>query len=89
MPGNVNNAIDNYLHSLPMFSIVSVRQIFIIKLDHLEERYVAVIEIGLTEVSSCNPTVVEGQHINKGDELGYFQFGGSSYVVIFDKALEL
>ena len=43
----------------------------------------------MTEVSSCCPTVEEGQHVNKGDQLGYFQYGGSSYALVFDKDLEL
>ena len=41
------------------------------------------------EVSGCHPTVVEGQKVIKGDQLGYFQFGGSSHIVIFDKNFEL
>jgi len=43
----------------------------------------------MTEVSSCCPSVVEGQKVKKGDQLGYFQYGGSSYAMIFDKNLEL
>jgi phosphatidylserine decarboxylase len=48
-----------------------------------------VIEVGMTEVSSCRSTVTEGQRVAKGDELGYFQFGGSSYAMVFDKNLSL
>ena len=43
----------------------------------------------MVEVSGCQPTVIEGQKINKGEQLGYFQFGGSSHVVIFDKEFDL
>ena len=49
----------------------------------------AVIEIGMVEVSSINSTVIEGQKIKKGDQLGYFAFGGSSYVMVFDKDMKL
>jgi len=67
-----------------MLSVVSVRQVFIIKMN--DGKHVAVIEIGMTEVSSCQSTVIEGQRISQGDELGYFQFGGSSHAIIFDKS---
>ena len=43
----------------------------------------------MTEVSSCHPTVEEGQEVEKGQELGYFQYGGSSYAMVFDRSLEL
>jgi phosphatidylserine decarboxylase len=71
-----------------MLSVVSVRQVFIIQLDG-SDKLIAVIEIGMAEVSGCHPTVIEGQHVNKGDELGYFAFGGSSYAMIFDKDFDL
>lgn len=68
-----------------MLSMVSVRHIFIIMIDDGSGRCVAVIEIGMTEVSSCKPTVSEGEQVKKGDQLGYFQFGGSSLAMVFDK----
>lgn len=39
--------------------------------------------IGMVEVSTCQITVQEGQHVKKGDELGMFHFGGSTYCLIF------
>ena len=80
---------NNFNDSQPMLSVVSVRQVFIIKLNDQSNRYIAVIEIGMCEISSCQPTVIEGQAVKKGDQLGYFQFGGSSYAIIFDKKLSL
>lgn len=41
------------------------------------------IAVGMAEVSSCEITVVEGQHLNKGDELGMFHFGGSTHCLVF------
>jgi phosphatidylserine decarboxylase len=87
--GQGNRDIENYIASQPMLSIVSVRQIYIIKLDDYPDSYVTVIEIGMAEVSSCHSTVIEGQRVEKGDQLGYFQFGGSSHVIIFDKNLPI
>ena len=69
--------------------MVSVRQVIIIRIDDESGRLVSLIEIGMSEVSSCHPTVEEGQYVNKGDQLGYFQYGGSSYALVFDKDLEL
>ena len=43
----------------------------------------------MAEVSSCVSTVIEGQKVNKGDQLGYFQFGGSSHTIIFDKDMDI
>ena len=87
--GGLHEGIENYVKSLPMLSMVSVRQVIIIRIDDGSGRLVALIEIGMTEVSSCCPTVEEGQYVNKGDQLGYFQYGGSSYALVFDKDLEL
>ena len=43
----------------------------------------------MAEVSSCISTAIEGQEVNAGDQLGYFQFGGSSHCVIFDKNMDV
>lgn len=43
----------------------------------------------MVEVSSCNSTVIEGQKVKKGDQLGYFAFGGSSYAMVFDRDFDL
>lgn len=42
-----------------------------------------VIPIGMAEVSSCLVTVKEGQAVSKGDQIGYFQFGGSTHCLVF------
>ncbi|MBV8298882.1 MAG: phophatidylserine decarboxylase associated domain-containing protein [Candidatus Eremiobacteraeota bacterium] len=44
---------------------------------------VCVIPIGITEISSVTITVQPGQVIAKGDELGYFSYGGSSMCLVF------
>ncbi|CAF2112467.1 unnamed protein product [Rotaria magnacalcarata] len=43
----------------------------------------AFVAIGALLVGSVNFTVEPKQHINKGDELGYFAYGGSTIVVAF------
>ena len=41
------------------------------------------VAVGMVEVSSCVVSVKEGQHVKKGDELGFFQFGGSTHCLVF------
>lgn len=43
----------------------------------------------MAEVSSCNSIVNEGDTLQKGQQLGRFEFGGSSHVIIFDKKAKL
>jgi phosphatidylserine decarboxylase len=38
----------------------------------------------MSDVSSCTTVVEPGQHVAKGEEIGYFQFGGSTHCLIFE-----
>jgi phosphatidylserine decarboxylase len=64
---------------------VSARAIILIQADDPVIGLMAVVPVGMVEVSSCviSPEVVPGHHVDKGDELGYFQFGGSTECLIF------
>ena len=44
---------------------------------------VAAVPVGMTFISSVNLTPQVGARLRKGDEFGYFQFGGSDIVLIF------
>jgi phosphatidylserine decarboxylase len=44
---------------------------------------VCVIPIGITEISSVTIQVKSGDYVKKGDELGYFSYGGSSMALVF------
>jgi phosphatidylserine decarboxylase len=44
---------------------------------------VCVIPIGITEISSVTIKVKAGDRLAKGDELGYFSYGGSSMALVF------
>jgi phosphatidylserine decarboxylase len=46
---------------------------------------ICVVPIGMAEVSSCVVTVKAGQKVKKGEQIGYFQFGGSTHCVLFKK----
>lgn len=39
--------------------------------------------VGMSDVSSCVIDVEPGQHVAKGQETGYFQFGGSTHCLVF------
>lgn len=62
---------------------VATRAIIFIEADDPDIGLVCVMPIGMAEVSSCKLTAKVGDSIKKGDELGYFQYGGSSYCLVF------
>jgi phosphatidylserine decarboxylase len=45
---------------------------------------VAVLPIGMTQVSSVVITAEVGVTVRKGEELAYFQFGGSDIILLFE-----
>ena len=45
---------------------------------------VACLPVGMAQVSSVVITAEVGKTIRKGEELGYFQFGGSDFVTLFE-----
>ncbi len=45
---------------------------------------VAALPMGMSQVSSVNMTAVKGSYLNKGDEFGYFMFGGSDMILLFE-----
>jgi phosphatidylserine decarboxylase len=46
---------------------------------------VAFVAIGATMVGSINFTKKKGDYFKKGDEFGYFSFGGSTVICVFEK----
>ncbi|MFT5167451.1 MAG: phosphatidylserine decarboxylase [Saprospiraceae bacterium] len=47
---------------------------------------VAVLPIGMAQVSSVVMTAEVGKALHKGEEFAYFQFGGSDHIVLFEAA---
>jgi len=47
--------------------------------------YVAVLPMGMAQVSSVVVTAKTGKHLKKGEEISYFQFGGSDIVCVFER----
>jgi phosphatidylserine decarboxylase len=64
---------------------VAARAIILIQADDPVIGLMAFVPVGMVEVSSCliDPAVVPGAHVAKGDELGCFQFGGSTHCLVF------
>ncbi|MBR8230108.1 phosphatidylserine decarboxylase family protein [Burkholderia vietnamiensis] len=63
---------------------VAARAIVAIDSDDPGIGTVAAVFIGMGDVSSCAIEVVPGQRVDKGDEIGYFQFGGSTCCLVFE-----
>ncbi|MFC1748818.1 phosphatidylserine decarboxylase [Pseudomonadota bacterium] len=47
---------------------------------------VACLPMGMAQVSSVTITAEEGVTLRKGEELGYFKFGGSDFVMCFERS---
>jgi phosphatidylserine decarboxylase len=64
---------------------MAVRAIFVIDGDDPVIGTMAFVAIGMSEVSSCmiDAKVEHGYHVDKGEELGFFQFGGSTHCLVF------
>lgn len=61
---------------------VATRAIIFIEADNPKIGLFAFIAIGICEISSVEIGVQQGQRVNKGDEMGMFHFGGSSYALV-------
>jgi phosphatidylserine decarboxylase len=47
------------------------------------------VAVGMAEVSSCQITVVAGQRVACGDQVGMFHFGGSTHCLVFRPGVSL
>lgn len=68
---------------------IATRGIIFIEADNPAIGLMAFIGVGMAEVSTCDITVKEGQHLKKGDELGMFHFGGSTHCLMFRKGVKV
>jgi phosphatidylserine decarboxylase len=64
---------------------VATRAVFLIEADDPGIGLMCFLPVGMAEVSSCviAQGIVPGSHVTKGQELGYFQYGGSTHCLIF------
>jgi phosphatidylserine decarboxylase len=64
---------------------VAARAVILIEADDPVIGLMAVVLVGMSEVSSCmiHSKLTPGYHVAKGEELGYFQYGGSTHCLVF------
>ena len=64
---------------------VAARAVLLIRADDPVLGLVAFVAVGMSDVSSCvlDESITPGHHVTKGDEVGFFQFGGSTMCLVF------
>lgn len=67
------------------FQMVETRSCAIIETE--QYGLVAMLPVGMSQICSVNwlPTLRVGQQLRRGDEMGFFQFGGSDIVMLFQR----
>jgi phosphatidylserine decarboxylase len=83
-----NNGKEADLHgettSQEYLSATATRAIMFIEADNPKIGLTCVIAVGMTEVSTCELSVKEGDHVGKGEELGYVTAVGLCWICLFD-----
>jgi phosphatidylserine decarboxylase len=73
------------MNSQSYLAHVAARAIILVEADNPVIGLMAFVAVGMLEVSSCviNEAIVPGYHVSKGEELGHFQYGGSTHCLVF------
>ncbi|HKR66801.1 MAG TPA: phosphatidylserine decarboxylase family protein [Thermoanaerobaculia bacterium] len=72
---------------------VATRALIFIEADNANIGLMCIEPIGMAEVSTCilaladGTPLEEGMHVTKGEQIGYFQFGGSTHCLVFAKGV--
>lgn len=83
--------VNGYLYSVNPIAlkknvqILSENKRMITEIDSKEFGTVLYVEIGATSVGSIRQTFEVNSRVQKGEEKGYFEFGGSCIVLLFEK----
>ncbi|KAL5358886.1 Phophatidylserine decarboxylase-domain-containing protein [Aspergillus floccosus] len=90
-PSSAANNIDvaGEVTSQEYITATATRAIIFIQADNPAIGLMAFLGVGMCEVSTCDITVTEGQHVNKGDQIGMFHFGGSTHCLLFRKGVQV
>jgi phosphatidylserine decarboxylase len=72
--------------SMEYITNVNTRAFIFIKADNPKIGTICVMPVGMVEISSCiiNKSMKPGYKVKKGDELGYFAYGGSTHCIFFE-----
>lgn len=75
--------------AIPGWQMIETRDCVII--DTEEYGLVAVLPIGMSQICSCNweENLTVGNKVEKGDPMGYFLFGGSDIVMVFQAGVHV
>ncbi len=82
--------LEKYVYYNEMgFQMIETRSCVILKTENFG--LVAVLPVGMSQICSVNfeKRLKVGDFVQKGDPMGYFQFGGSDIVMIFQKGVEV
>ena len=73
------------MNSQSYLAHVAARAVILIEAEDPVIGLMAFVAVGMSEVSSCliGSKVTPGYHVGKGEELGYFQYGGSTHCLVF------
>ena len=77
-PGGLNDS-QGYI------TAVAARAVIVIECDDPSIGKVGCLFVGMADVSSCVIEALPGQRVSKGDELGFFQYGGSTCCLVFER----
>ena len=80
------------VEGLPFLATVSARKIAIIEADNPKIGTVCFIPVGLQEISTIlffNDLETKEKHLNRGEALGCFQYGGSTVCMVFEPKVNI
>ena len=87
---DLNSAKDDSLTpSQGYLAEVATRAIIFIEADNSAIGLICFMGIGMAECSTCEITVTEGQRVEKGEEIGMFHYGGSTYCLLLRGGVEV
>ena len=74
---------------VPGWQMIETRDCVIVDTD--EYGLVAILPIGMSQICSCNweENLKVGSKVEKGDPMGYFLFGGSDIVMVFQSCVDV
>ncbi|RVU70393.1 MULTISPECIES: phosphatidylserine decarboxylase family protein [Lactobacillus] len=75
--------------SQAFLTATATRAVIFIQADNPKIGLMGFVAVGMGDVSNNEITVRIGQHVNKGDQLGMFHFGGSTHVLLFRPEVKL
>ncbi len=67
----------------------AARAVIFIQADNPKIGLMCFVAVGMAEVSGNEITVNVGQHVEKGDQIGVFHYGGSTHLLIFRPEVDL